>query len=82
MRLELRGIGPAIIQSYLIDLGAVETGAGALAGDDWTATVKAGEPIPIGALRIGLTIVTFAGDDAATRRVVAALKEKTIRAGG
>jgi hypothetical protein len=82
VRLELRGIGPAIIRRYLMDLGASETPVGTLVGDGWTASVEAGDPILIGALRIGLTIVTFAGDEATIQHVVAALKGKAIRAGG
>lgn len=82
MRLEVRGIGPAIIRGYLLDLGARETETDTLAGQGWTATVEAGDPIPIGALRIGRTIVTFAGDEATVRRIAAALQRKTFRAGG
>lgn len=82
MRLELRGIGPAIIKRYLRDLGADETDAGTLFGDGWTATVEAGDPITIGPLSIGQTIVTFTGDEASIQDVVTRLEEKAIRAGG
>ncbi len=82
MRLQMRGIGPAIIRQYLVDLGGVETEGGTVVGHGWSAKVEAGAPIHIRAIRLGQTIVTFAGDDQAVEEVAAALKDKAIRAGG
>ena len=82
MRLQMRGIGPAIIKQYLVDLGGEEADGGTVVGDGWSAAVDAGEPIHIRAIRLGQTIVTFEGDEDTVEGIVADLKDKAIRAGG
>lgn len=80
--MKMRGIGPAIIRQYLVDLGGEDMGDGTVVGDGWSAMVEAGEPIHIRAIRLGQTIVTFSGAEDVVEEVVAELKDKAIRAGG
>jgi hypothetical protein len=82
VELVLRGIGPAILRRYLRQLGAEEGDGACLVGDGWTARVVASDPILIGSVRLGQSVVTLAGDDATVRAVAEELKAKVLRIGG
>jgi hypothetical protein len=82
MRLSLRGVGPAVISAYLVDLGGCEAGPGVIAGDGWEASVTTGRPVAVGAIRLGVTEVEFSGEPLALARLREALEKKVLRAGG
>ncbi|NOZ26819.1 MAG: DUF1952 domain-containing protein [Chloroflexi bacterium] len=81
-KLRLRGIGPWLVAEYLKDLGGQEAEPGHIAGPDWEARITAGDPIHIGAIRLGVTEITFTGEPQAIEAVVSRLKKKVLRAGG
>lgn len=82
MRLSLRGIGPGVVSTYLMDLGGREREAGKIAGDGWEASVTAGEPVSLGAVRLGVTEVELSGDPATLTGLREAFEKKVLRAGG
>jgi hypothetical protein len=82
MRLSLRGIGPGVISAYLVDLGGRKQEAGKIVGDGWEARVTAGEPVSVGALRLGVTEVELNGDPATLTDLHEAFQKKVLRAGG
>jgi hypothetical protein len=82
VKLVLRGIGPAILRRYLRELGAEETEDFQIVGDGWMARVEAGDPLFIGSIRLGQSIVTLDGDDETVEAIAEALKAKSLRAGG
>jgi hypothetical protein len=82
MRLSLRGIGPAVVSTYLADLGGRELAPGRIAGDGWNASVTVGEPVRVGSIRLGATEVELDGEPAALVRLREALEKKVLRAGG
>jgi len=82
MGLILRGIGPRIVAAYLVDLGGREVEPGKIAGDGWEASVTAGEPVAVGAIRLGVTEVELSGEPAALACLRQAFEMKVLRAGG
>jgi hypothetical protein len=70
-----------LARAYLVDIGGNASDDG-VRGADWSATLREGEPIAIGALRIGQIHIVFDGDAAALERVIAAFEKKALRAGG
>jgi|MudIll2142460700_1097286.scaffolds.fasta_scaffold684254_1 hypothetical protein len=82
MRLRLRGVGPGVISTYLVDLGGREEEPGKIAGDGWEASVTAGELVSVGAIRLGVTEVEFSGEPLAVSRLREAFEKKVVRAGG
>ena len=82
MRLSLRGVGPAVISAYLVDLGGCEEAPGRIAGVGWVVRVIAGEPTYVGAIRLGVTEVEFSGEPLAVSRLREAFEKKVVRAGG
>lgn len=80
--LSLRGIGVHIVQMYLGDLGGREVAPDLVAGAGWEAQVQAGQPVQIGAVRLGVTEVKFSGEPASVEAVLAAFKLLVLRAGG
>ena len=82
MRLSLRGVGPAVISAYLVDLGGREEEPGKIAGDGWEASLTAGELVSVGSIRLGVTEVEFSGELLAVGRLRAAFEKKVVRAGG
>jgi len=82
MGLSLRGIGPGIVSAYLVDLGGRELEPGKIAGDGWEANVTAGDPVSVGAIRLGVTEVEFSGESAALAHLREAFEMKVLRAGG
>jgi hypothetical protein len=82
MRLSLRGIGPAVISAYLVDLGGREKEPGTIAGDGWEASVTTGEPVAVGAIRLGVTDVEFSGEALALAQLRETFEKKVLRAGG
>jgi hypothetical protein len=82
MRLSLRGMGPRVVSAYLVDLGGRESEPGKIAGDGWDAKVAAGEPVCVGAIRLGVTEVEFSGEPAVLACLHEAFEKKVLRAGG
>ena len=82
MGLSLRGIGPSIVSAYLVDLGGREVEPGKIAGDGWEASVTAGKPVAVGAIRLGVTEVELSGEPAALACLREAFEMKVLRAGG
>jgi len=82
MGLSLRGIGPRVVSAYLVDLGGREVEPGKIAGDGWEASVAAGEPVAVGAIRLGVTEVELSGEPAALACLREAFEMKVLRAGG
>jgi len=82
MGLSLRGIGPSIVSAYLVDLGGREVEPGIFAGDGWEASITAGDPVSVGAIRLGVTEVELSGEPAALACLRQAFEMKVLRAGG
>jgi hypothetical protein len=82
MRLALRGVGPGVISTYLVDLGGREQAPGEIAGDGWEARINVAEPVSVGSLRLGVTEVEFSGDPARLAGLREAFEKKVLRAGG
>ena len=82
VRLSLRGIGAWLVTAYLTELGGQEMEPGLVVGDGWQVRVAAGEPVNIGAIRLGVTGVEFSGPAAAIAAARAAFEKKALRAGG
>ena len=84
MRIErmYRGIPMWLARDYLIEVGGAATEDYVVRGADWTATIRDGEFLPVGALRIGTIHVEFEGDEKTLPMMLAAFELKTIRAGG
>jgi hypothetical protein len=84
MRVEraYRGLPLWLARDYLIELGGESESNDGVRGENWRVTLCEGEPIAIGALRIGQIQIIFEGDDATLARVVSAFEKKALRAGG
>jgi hypothetical protein len=82
MRLSLRGIGPSVATAYLVDLGGRVLDPGKIAGAGWDASVKAGEPVSVGSIRLGVTEVELSGEPAVLDCLREAFEKKVLRAGG
>jgi hypothetical protein len=82
MRLSLRGVGPGVVSAYLEDLGGREVEPGKITGAGWDASVTVGEPVSVGAIRLGVTEVEVSGEPAVLACLREAFEKKVVRAGG
>lgn len=82
MLLSMRGVGPGVLTAYLLEMGGREAGPGQIVGNGWEAHLAAGEPVCVGAIRLGVTDVQFVGDEATLEVLRREFEKKTMRAGG
>ncbi len=80
--MELRGIGPALVCSYLVELGGQQVDAETVVGPGWSARVVKLPPARIGALQLGRTHVSIQGEPEALDCLIERFRRKVLRAGG
>jgi hypothetical protein len=84
--LTLRGIGVEVVGMYVEDLGGqvVDTrpGSASYEGPGWRIELRAAEPVRVGSVQLGVTIVRVEGQQPVVQQVEALLSKKVLRAGG
>jgi hypothetical protein len=84
MRLEreYRSLPLWLAREYLIEVGGIAADDNTVSGNGWQAQLSIRDPVPIGALRIGLIQIVFDGGDEILPGVLTAFEKKAVRAGG
>lgn len=84
--LTLRGIGAGVVGMYVEDLGGrvleARPGGRVYVGPKWRIELSAGEPVRVGAVQLGVTVVRIEGPEPVAGQVEALLSRKVLRAGG
>lgn len=81
-RKDVRGIPLWLLRDYMVDEGGRAEGENKVVGDGWVLTLTQLEDFRIGSLRVGQLRVELDGDPDAVARILPALEQKLIRAGG
>lgn len=83
VHLEVRSMSPWQVQRYLVKLGGQVIEEEALIqGPNWRATLRRGEPVALGSLRIGVTVLDLFAPEDTLRDLMASLSLWLMRGGG
>jgi hypothetical protein len=81
-RRDVRGIPLWLLRDYMIDEGGRAEGDNVVVGDGWRLTLTQLDDFRIGSLIVGEIRVELDGDPEAIARILPALEQKLVRAGG
>ncbi len=83
VHIEVRSMSPWQVERYLVKLGGeVKAKDSYIVGKGWEARLQRGEPVALGALRIGVVHMDLFGDEATLHALMDKLSLWLMRGGG